>query len=227
MDFEAAEKCRLYVTTIRALNFQDGIPSIPSDNFKDHHVLVFDLTSMQYATESCHYPEILGGPLRLELNYTFALEHVNGVIVLGERKSSVAVDRFGVVGKISQMDNVSLQQLFNQIPLLKYRYLGFFPSDYVPILPTQTFAFIKTQPSKMHGEHWMATANSRHKLYLGDSTSQPSIHKQHYEQMMPELLHFHPSVSTRYMQLFISSSSDQKITGTHDVNVLSFISNYM
>ena len=153
MDFEAADKCRLYVTIIKELNFQDGIPSIPFDSFKDHHVLVFDLTSMQYATESCHYPEILGGPLRLELNYTFPLEHVNGVIVLGERKSSVAVDRFGVVGKIFQMDNVSFQQMINQILLLKYRYLGYFPSDYVPILPTQTFAFKETQSIKMHGEH--------------------------------------------------------------------------
>ena len=91
------------------MNFQDDIPSIPIDNFKDHYVLVFHLTSMQDATENCHYPELVGEPLRLELNFTFPLEHVTELIVLRERMSSVAVDKFGVVGKTSKMDNVSLQ----------------------------------------------------------------------------------------------------------------------
>ena len=54
VDFDAADKCRLYVTTMKAMNFQDDIPSISIDNFKDHYVLVFDLTSMQGATEKCH-----------------------------------------------------------------------------------------------------------------------------------------------------------------------------
>ena len=98
-DFDAADICRLYVTTMRIMNFQDDIPLIPIDDFKDHYVLVFDLTSMQDATEKCHYPEQIGEPLRRELNFTFPLRHVTELIVLGERKSSVAVDKFGVVGK--------------------------------------------------------------------------------------------------------------------------------
>ena len=99
VDFDAADSCRFYVTTMKAMNFQDDIPSIPIDNFKDHYVLVFDLTSMQDATEKCRYAELNGEPLRLELNFTFPLEHVTELIVLGERMSSVAVDKFGVVGK--------------------------------------------------------------------------------------------------------------------------------
>ena len=69
------------------------------DNFKVHYVLVFDLTSMQYATENCQYPELVGEPLSLELNFIYPLEHVTELIVLAERMSSVAVDKFGVVGK--------------------------------------------------------------------------------------------------------------------------------
>ena len=99
VDFDAADICRLYLTTIKAMNFQDDIPSIPIEKFKEHYVLVFDLTSMQDATENCHYPELVGEPLRLELNFTYPLEHVTEIIVLGERMSSVAVDKFGVVGK--------------------------------------------------------------------------------------------------------------------------------
>ena len=89
----------MYVTTMKAMNFQDDIPSIPVDNFKDHYVLVFDLTSMQDATEHCDYPELIGEPLRLELYFSSPLENVTEVIVLGERMSCVAVDKFGVVGK--------------------------------------------------------------------------------------------------------------------------------
>ena len=81
------------------MNFQDDIPSIPIDNSKNHYVLVFDLTSMQDATENCHYQELVGEPLRLELNFNFPLEHVTELIVLGERMSLVAVDKFSVVGK--------------------------------------------------------------------------------------------------------------------------------
>ena len=99
VDLDAADNCHLYVTTKKAMNFQDDIPSIPIDNFKDHYILVFDLTAMQDATENCHYPELVGEPLRLELNFIFPLEHVTELIVLGERMSSVAVDKFGVVGK--------------------------------------------------------------------------------------------------------------------------------
>ena len=99
VDFDAADNCRLYTTTMKAMNFQDDIPSIPIDNFKDHCVLVFDLTSMQVVSKNCHYPELVGEPLRLELNITLPLEHVTELIVLRERMSAVAIDKFGFVGK--------------------------------------------------------------------------------------------------------------------------------
>ena len=43
VDFDAADKCRLSVTTMKAMNFQDDGPSTPIDNIIDHYVLVFDL----------------------------------------------------------------------------------------------------------------------------------------------------------------------------------------
>ena len=97
-DFDSADNC-LYVTTMKAMNFQYDIPSISIDDFKDHSVLMFDLTSMQDATENCHYCEFVGEQLRMELNFTHPLENVTELIVLDEQMSSLAVDKFGVVGK--------------------------------------------------------------------------------------------------------------------------------
>ena len=99
LDFDTSDIFRLYVTTMEATNFQDAIPSILLDDFKDHYVLVFELASMQDATENCQYPELVGETLRLELNLTQPLENVTELIVLGEQMSSVAADKFGVVGK--------------------------------------------------------------------------------------------------------------------------------
>ena len=99
VDFNAANNCRLYVTTMKAMNYQDDVPSIPFDNFRDHFGLVFVLVSMQNATETFHCPELVGEPLRLELNFTFPLEHFGKLIVLGERMFFVEFDIFGIVGK--------------------------------------------------------------------------------------------------------------------------------
>ena len=96
---DATDNCRLYVTTMKAINIQNDILSKLVDNFKDHYVLVFDLFSLQDATEHCYYPELSGEPQRLELYFSSPLENVTEIIVLGERMSCVAVDKFSVVGK--------------------------------------------------------------------------------------------------------------------------------
>ena len=130
------------------------------------------------------------------------------------------------------MDNFALQQFIIRIPLLKFRYLGSFPSDHVPTLDNDTFAIINTQPSNMQGEHWIMIANFRHELYFADSLRCKGYKflNQHYKQMMPAPLQSHPSVCGFYtidaaFQLF--KFQQKKITGVHDVNVLSFTSNFM
>ena len=147
---DTTDNCRLYVTTMKAMNFQDDIPSIPVDNFKDHYVLVFDLISMQDATEHCHYPGLIREPLRLELYFTSPLENVTeslywvNVCLLLQSTSLVLWE------SIFEMDNTFLKQNVNRSPVLKYRYMGSFPSDFVPNLPNDTFAIINTP-----GEHWI------------------------------------------------------------------------
>ena len=130
------------------------------------------------------------------------------------------------------MHNVSLQQITNRIPLLKYRYCGSFPSDYVPTHDNDTFAIINTQPSNMEGEHWIKISTSRQILSFADSLGRIkySFLKQHYEQMMPEPLQSHPSVCgfyTIYAAFHLFNLRQGETTGVHDLNVLSFKSNYM
>ena len=99
VQFDAADKCRLCVTTMKAMNFQGDIPPILSGNFKELFVLAFVLTSIHDATEKFRYLVLVREPLRLALKFSFPVEHVTELIVLGERISSVAVNKFGVDGK--------------------------------------------------------------------------------------------------------------------------------
>ena len=96
---DTTDNCRWYVTVMKAINFQDDIPSIPVHKFKDHCVLVFDQTSVQGATKHCHYPDLFGEQLGLEPYFSSPPEKVTEVILLGECMSCVALDNFGVVGK--------------------------------------------------------------------------------------------------------------------------------
>ena len=130
------------------------------------------------------------------------------------------------------MDIFALQQIINRIPLLKFRYFGSFPSDYVPTLDNDTFAIINTQPSNMQGEHWIMIAKFQHELCVADSLGckKYSFLKQHYKQNIPAPLQSHPSVCgfyTIYAAFHLFKFRQEEITGFHDVNVLSFIRNCM
>ena len=84
----------------------------------------------------------------------------------------------------------------------------------------------------MQGGHWIMIANFRHELFFADSLGRKknSFLKQQYEQMMPDPLQSQPSVCgfyTIYAAFHLFKFRPEEITGVHDTNVLSFISNYM
>ena len=54
---------------------------------------------MQDAIENCHYPEPIGEPVRLELNFSHPLENFTELIVLGERIWLVVVDNLVLLGR--------------------------------------------------------------------------------------------------------------------------------
>ena len=99
VDFEAADNCHLYATTTKAMNLQYDISPFPAFNYREGCVLVFERTSMQVATEKFQLPDLVGGPLTLEFIFASLLENVTQLFVLEERKPSVNVEKFGVLGK--------------------------------------------------------------------------------------------------------------------------------
>ena len=99
MDFDSADNCQLYCTTMKAMNIQNDFLSIASANFKDHCVLVFVLTSMQDANKNCQCPELVGEKRKLIITISVSLEHVTDNILLREIMSSGATDKFSVVGE--------------------------------------------------------------------------------------------------------------------------------
>ena len=84
----------------------------------------------------------------------------------------------------------------------------------------------------MQGEHWIMIANSCQKLYFADSLRRKkySFLKLQYEPTMPEPRQSHTSICgfyTIYAAFHLFKFRQEEITGGHDVNVLSFISNFM
>ena len=145
--------------------------------------------------------------------------------------SSVALEKFGVLGKVSETNHVSVQQTFNRIPLLMYRYRGSFHSDNVATVDNDTCAIINTQPIKMQDEQGIRISKSGQIWYVADSLGPKkySFPKQH-EQMIPEPLQSHPIVCdfyTIYAAIHPFKFQQAEITEVHDANVLSSINNDM
>ena len=84
---------------MKAMQFNEDLPTLPMEDFQNHHILVFDLTSLQDAAEQLHYRELSGESLRLEKCFQFPLEQVTEVIFVGERLSNIQNDKFGTVAK--------------------------------------------------------------------------------------------------------------------------------
>ena len=132
------------------------------------------------------------------------------------------------------MGNTSLKQIVNRIPLLKYRYMGSLPSDFVPKLPNDTFAIINTERSNTPGEHWIKIAKIHHHMYFADflglSINNYLFLKQKHSQMVRTRQQDHPSVCgfyTIFSAFHLFKFQQEEVTGVHDVIVLSFISNSM
>ena len=60
VSLDTTSPCRLYVTKLKAMQFNEVVPALPMKDFQNHYNPSFDLTSLQDAAERLHYSEDSG-----------------------------------------------------------------------------------------------------------------------------------------------------------------------
>ena len=97
VNHDAADSCRLYVTTMEAMNFRDDFLSIPIHFFKTCTKVWFDINARCYwkvwLTRTSWRTSETGAKLYFSSRTRYWTH------CIGERNSLVAVDKFVVVGK--------------------------------------------------------------------------------------------------------------------------------
>ena len=96
---------RSYYNTLKALGFEHGGNGITLDNFGHHFCLVFKLTADYHIEDNTIRPELTGARLGLELKFSKATSKPIRLILLGERRSVVLIDRNREVIKNSSIYN--------------------------------------------------------------------------------------------------------------------------
>jgi hypothetical protein len=84
---------RAYFNTIKALHAQHSGNGVKLDDYANHFILVFVLTADLEARDDTTRPELTGGRLRLHLEFDTPLAEPITVLLLGERKSVVYIDK--------------------------------------------------------------------------------------------------------------------------------------
>ena len=212
------------------MNFQDDFPSIPTDNFKDNYVLVFDLTSMQDATRNCHYPDLVAQPLSLELDFSFPLEHVTELIVLKEKNVFDCSWQFWCCRKEYLKWIMFLSNKYSTVS--RYSSIG----TLVHFLLT-TFQFLTRRllplkirnPAYCRVSIWIMIAKFHQKMNFEDSLGCKKYRflKQLYKQMMPAQLQSHPNfcgLNTIYEAFHLFKFCQEVIIGVQHFDILCFIS---
>ena len=90
---------RPYITTMEALKFKEDGPNVKIENYPDHYLLFFDLTSMQESNVVLYYPDIIAAGLRLELYFSENLKETVELMIIGEKLTTVLIKNTGEVTK--------------------------------------------------------------------------------------------------------------------------------
>ena len=96
---------RSYYNTLKALGFEHGGNGITLDNFNNHFCLVFKLTADYHIEDNTIRPELTGARLGPELKFSKATTKPIRLILMGERRSIVLIDRNREVIKNSSIYN--------------------------------------------------------------------------------------------------------------------------
>ena len=96
---------RAYYTTLRNIGLEHGANGITLEQFEHHFCLVFQLTADLQIDDNTIRPELTGGRLAVELKFSKPTEKPIRLLLLGERRSVVFIDRNREVIKNSKVYN--------------------------------------------------------------------------------------------------------------------------
>ena len=83
---------KLYLNSLEALAFHSHGHGVPFDEFSDHYVLVFDLTSTQQASHDYLYPELTNGSISIDLRFSKDTTDNLELFFLGEKTSTIYIN---------------------------------------------------------------------------------------------------------------------------------------
>ena len=95
---DARNNSRLYHNTLTALGFKNRGNGIQTDDFDDHFVLTFNLTSSQEASKSLTlFPELTGAPITF--SFETALTEAIELYLIDEKFSQVFINSVRDISK--------------------------------------------------------------------------------------------------------------------------------
>ena len=83
---------RVYFNSMGSLAYIENGHGIPLNEFHNHYVLVFDLTSTQEATHDFVHPELTNASISVEMKFSTALTNNIEILLLGEKTSTIYVN---------------------------------------------------------------------------------------------------------------------------------------
>ena len=87
------------------------------------------------------------------------------------------------------MNNISLRDIVERTPELKFRYISSCPANFLPNLPKFSFAIINTSPSSEVGEHWILIGRFIRSYYYAESLAQSVTHYKFLNKKYQKMIH--------------------------------------
>ena len=83
---------RVYFSSLGSLAYIENGHGIPLNEFPNHYILVFDLTSTQEASHDFIHPELTNASITVELKFGTALGANTEILMLGEKTSTLYIN---------------------------------------------------------------------------------------------------------------------------------------
>ena len=82
----------MYFSSLEALAFHEHGHGISYEEYANHYLMVFDLTSTQQASHVYSHPELSSASISISLRFDAALAQITEVLLLGEAASTIHIN---------------------------------------------------------------------------------------------------------------------------------------